>query len=184
MEPASASARTESSAPEARASEASASEASASEATASGASAPEATASEASASEATKASASEARASGASAVSAPSATGLAPSGPNLAPGSAEVGTSSAAPLRFERASPSRGYGLQVAAFPSEAEAEAYLGRHRDALPTPRFLVEQTVKGERWFRVRVGQFSSMAAAREARRELPDGVGSGAMVVRYR
>ena len=76
------------------------------------------------------------------------------------------------------------FGLQVAAFPSRSEARRFLDEHGDVLGDPLFLLERTIDGRAWFRVRVGAFEGAQAARAARRALPEALGAGAMVVRYR
>ncbi len=93
---------------------------------------------------------------------------------------------SVAPPSYEKTSPRSGYGVQVAAFETEEEAEAFLIAHHEALESlgPLFVVSSSVEGAKWFRVRVGVYPSVAAARRARERLLAPLDEGAMAVRHR
>jgi cell division septation protein DedD len=89
-------------------------------------------------------------------------------------------------LEIAAEAPSRGYGLQVGAFESEAEARAFIeARASDVGALPVYVVASEVPGRgRWFRVRLGAFSSRGAADAARERLGAELKALAMVVGYR
>lgn len=85
-----------------------------------------------------------------------------------------------------RRAPAGRFGVQVAAYPTIEEAEAFLVEHRAALEAagPVHVIQREVKGDTWFRIRLGSHPGAAAAEAARAALPRELGAGAMVVRYR
>ncbi|MEL6185081.1 MAG: SPOR domain-containing protein [Myxococcota bacterium] len=89
------------------------------------------------------------------------------------------------PISYARRAPRKGFGLQVAAHRSLAEAEAFLRIHASRLAplAPIHVVRRKIGGEEWFRVRVGLFPERARAVAAAARLPAPL-AGAMVVRYR
>lgn len=91
-----------------------------------------------------------------------------------------------ASLSYARRAPRGRYGLQVGAYPTLEEAEAFLREHLEALASagPAHVIERRVRGETWYRVRIGAHRREAEAEAARSALPDALGAGAMVVRYK
>jgi hypothetical protein len=96
------------------------------------------------------------------------------------------GTSAAVVVRARRDPPRGRWGVQVAAHPTVEEARAFVAAHGRALRAlgPVYVLEREIDGTTWFRVRVGGFSSRARAEAGRRRLPDELGAGAMIARYR
>lgn len=111
--------------------------------------------------------------------------------PPEAPSSAEPAPPAAAvpePARLgkvERSLPERGYGLQLGAFDSEAEALRFLGAHAEALAERTVYVVPTEIAGRgtWYRVRVGAEKSRREAEQLRGKLGE-LGAEALVVSHR
>lgn len=110
---------------------------------------------------------------GARAASAP-----ATSAPSLAP------TSPAVDVRTR--APSRGYGVQLGAFETEAEARDFLATHAAGLARlPVFLVPTTLEGRgTWHRVRAGDVKTRAAAETLRTALAPELAARAIVVSHK
>lgn len=86
---------------------------------------------------------------------------------------------------YAREAPAGRYGIQVGAFPSIDEAEAFLVEHQaGAWGLPLFLTEALISGESWHRVRVGAFKDRGDAERRREAQFEVFVPGAMVVRYR
>lgn len=109
--------------------------------------------------------------------------------PALALGAPEAAPAPAAPSprlgKIERALPDRGYGLQLGAFDSEAEALRFLGTHAEALGERTVYVVPTELPGRgtWYRVRVGAERSRREADQLRGKLGE-LGAEALVVSHR
>lgn len=90
------------------------------------------------------------------------------------------------PLAVERVSPKRGYGLQLGAFETEADAERFVRTHAAQLERRRtFLLTSEVPGRGvWHRVRWGRFKTKRLARRGKAELGETVRDVAIVVSYR
>jgi cell division septation protein DedD len=90
-------------------------------------------------------------------------------------------------LVIHKEAPAEGrYGVQLGAFPSSAEAEAFVLAHQEAIGTaPVFVIPTEIK-ERgtWYRVRIGALRSKELAEALRQRLPEELGRGAMVVSHR
>lgn len=86
---------------------------------------------------------------------------------------------------YKTRAPRQGFGVQVAAHTSKTDAEAFLRAHGNVLQAVGeiHVVQRTVRGVDWYRVRVGVFPSPRAARRVADALPEPF-VGAMVVRYR
>ncbi len=87
--------------------------------------------------------------------------------------------------QIERALPERGYGLQLGAFDSEAEAMRFLNTHAAALAERTVYVVPTEIAGRgtWFRVRVGAEKSRREAEQLKGKLGE-LGAEALVVSHR
>lgn len=87
--------------------------------------------------------------------------------------------------KVERALPERGYGLQLGAFDSEAEAMRFLNTHAAALAERTVYVVPTEIAGRgtWFRVRVGAEKSRREAEQLKGKLGE-LGAEALVVSHR
>lgn len=70
--------------------------------------------------------------------------------------------------------PSQGFAVQLFSYPDAAAADAKVEELKEGGYTA-FRVEGLVKGETWFRVRVGPFNSREAAEEARPGLGSALG---------
>lgn len=76
--------------------------------------------------------------------------------------------------------PSDGWAVQVAAFPTLDEAEARVLALRDEGHTA-YRIEAFVKGQTWYRVRIGPYASKAAAESASSELGEALGQDDLMV---
>jgi cell division septation protein DedD len=65
--------------------------------------------------------------------------------------------------------PTEGWAVQVASFPRSVEAEDRLSALR-AAGHSAYLVHALVKGQTWYRVRIGPYASPADAAEAKKQL--------------
>jgi septal ring-binding cell division protein DamX len=79
-----------------------------------------------------------------------------------------------------------GFGIQLGAYPSLADAESYIADHAGALGgTKIHVIPIPIPGRGiWHRVRVGHYGSKTEAENARRRLPPDVRGSAIVVSYR
>jgi cell division septation protein DedD len=82
--------------------------------------------------------------------------------------------------------PSRGYGVQLGAFETEAEARDFVAAHADGLARlPVFLVPTTLEGRgTWHRVRAGDVKTRAAADTLRAALAPELAARAIVVSHK
>ncbi len=82
--------------------------------------------------------------------------------------------------------PERGYGVQLGAFESRAEAEGFVETHAGALSElPVHLLPAEVPGRGvWWRVRVGLAPSRGKADRIRKAMPASLAAAALVVSYR
>ena len=91
-----------------------------------------------------------------------------------------------APLRILREAPRSGYGLQLGAFETEAQAVAFVTAHQEALAPVAIhvLASEIPKKGTWYRVRVGLYKEKAAAQRALLRLGPELEKSAIVVSYR
>ena len=105
---------------------------------------------------------------------------------SLASGSVQTKGSDGPVLRILSGRPRYGFGVQLGAYPSREDAEAFVGRHADVLGRyPVYIVPTRVEGrDDWHRIRVGRFKSRRQAEAVRLALPEELGESALVVSYR
>lgn len=91
-----------------------------------------------------------------------------------------------APLRILRQAPREGYGLQLGAFETEAQAEAFVAENREVLAplAIHILASEIPKKGTWYRVRVGLYAEKATAQRALKKLGSALEQSAIVVSYR
>ena len=82
--------------------------------------------------------------------------------------------------------PTRGFGVQLGAYPSQGDAQAFLKRHARVLKDYTiYLMPVKLRGDEvWHRIRVGRFRERRHAETLRNALPEDLGSAALVVSYR
>ena len=76
--------------------------------------------------------------------------------------------------------PTEGWAVQVASYPTSEEAQRHLGRLRSS-GHQVYLISALVKGQTWYRVRVGPFDTKEAARSAQRSLSEQLGRSDLLV---
>lgn len=91
-----------------------------------------------------------------------------------------------APLKILREAPRSGYGLQLGAFETEAQAVDFVTAHQEVLApiAIHVLASEIPKKGTWYRVRVGLYKEKAAAQRALLRLGPDLEKSAIVVSYR
>jgi cell division septation protein DedD len=79
------------------------------------------------------------------------------------------------------APPKKGWVVQVASFPRPEQAEERWRAVRAAGHSNTFLVHALVKGQTWYRVRIGPYESERAANKAKAELSQSLGQQDLLV---
>ena len=88
-------------------------------------------------------------------------------------------------IELSRSPPAGKFGVQVGAFASEADARRFVRKHAAAVyGLPVFVVEASIKGKTWYRVRVGAEASRRKASSLRKRLPGALAANSMVTAYR
>lgn len=89
-------------------------------------------------------------------------------------------------VALRQAHPARGFGVQLGAYPSRADAHAFLMQHARALKGYTvYMMPVKLRGnEVWHRIRVGRFREKRHAEAFRVGLPEDLGDAALVVSYR
>lgn len=76
--------------------------------------------------------------------------------------------------------PSEGWAVQVASYPTSEEARRHLSRLKSG-GHDAYLIAALVKGQTWYRVRVGPYSTREAARGAQASLSQALGRSDLLV---
>ena len=76
--------------------------------------------------------------------------------------------------------PAEGWAVQVASYPTSEEARRHLGSLKSA-GHQVYLISSLVKGQTWYRVRVGPFETKQAARGAQVSLSESLGRSDLLV---
>lgn len=102
------------------------------------------------------------------------------------PTSAPGGVPAAPDVDVRTRAPSRGYGVQLGAFETEAEARDFVAAHAAGLARlPVYLVPTTLEGRgTWHRVRAGDVKTRAAAETLRAALAPELAARAIVVSHK
>lgn len=79
------------------------------------------------------------------------------------------------------APPKKGWVVQVASFPRPDQAEERWRSVRAAGHSTAYLVHALVKGQTWYRVRIGPYESQRAANIAKAELSESLGQQDLLV---
>jgi DedD protein len=112
----------------------------------------------------------------------------APPSPVRTPASTPSANPGASPeaLKIVRQAPRSGYGLQLGAFETEAQALAFVADHQQALApvVVHVLASEIPKKGTWYRVRVGLYQEKASAQRALSRLGPELEKSAIVVSYR
>lgn len=89
-------------------------------------------------------------------------------------------------MRVRPAPTSRGFGVQLGAFEREADALAFIDTHAAALADVPVFVVPTVIEDRgtWYRVRLADVKTRAAAEAVRQRLTPALAERAIVVSHK
>lgn len=81
--------------------------------------------------------------------------------------------------------PAGRFGVQIGAFASIADARRFVRRNAASIyGLPVFVVEAKIRGQTWYRVRVGAEQTRQQARVLKARLPTSLGAASMVTAYR